>query len=299
MKTEFIVPKGADRNGRIFLGGCVAIALMATFLLTPAMVLAAGPAGSGVKSNVVTFESIPGSTAMRVILTAKAAERLGIETGKVSVEPIIRKQVVGGLLIPPVEKQPELKPAIGVFGGFERIGMGNDPERKAVATRATTPPAGDVWVLVTLSWAEWERLAKNKPARLFPLDTRGKLEKEILAKPSGMPPLDDMKRSMLWVYYVVPGKYHGLEPNTRMRVELELSGNNEKHKVVPYSAVYYDGKSDAWVYVNTKPLVFERQRIAVKRVEGDLAVLSEGPPVGTAVVTVGAALLYGAEIFGK
>jgi hypothetical protein len=46
-------------------------------------------------------------------------------------------------------------------------------------------------------------------------------------------------------------------------------------------------------------LTFERQRIGVERVTGDLAVLSEGPPVGTSVVTVGAALLYGAEIFRK
>jgi hypothetical protein len=37
----------------------------------------------------------------------------------------------------------------------------------------------------------------------------------------------------------------------------------------------------------------------VERVVGDLAVLSDGPPVGTPVVTVGAALLYGTEIFGK
>jgi hypothetical protein len=63
--------------------------------------------------------------------------------------------------------------------------------------------------------------------------------------------------------------------------------------------VYYDGKGAPWVYVNAKPLTFERQRIGVERVTGDLAVLSEGPPVGTSVVTVGAALLYGAEIFRK
>jgi hypothetical protein len=46
-------------------------------------------------------------------------------------------------------------------------------------------------------------------------------------------------------------------------------------------------------------LTFERQRIGIERIVGDLAVLSEGPPVGTPVVTVGAALLYGAEIFKK
>jgi hypothetical protein len=173
------------------------------------------------------------------------------------------------------------------------------PPLPRVAPRSTSPAAEVVWVLVTLSPAEWERLAKDKPARLLPLATRDTSEKDIFARPSGMEPLEDMKRAMLSLYYVVPGKDHGLTVNKRMRVELQLSGSNEKKKVVPYSAVYYDAKGDVWVYVNTKPLVFERRRVGVERVVGDLAVLSDGPPVGTQVVTVGAALLYGTEIFGK
>lgn len=142
-------------------------------------------------------------------------------------------------------------------------------------------------------------MAKDKPARLQALFTRDKLDGVVLAQPSGMVPVEDAKRLMLTLYYRVPGKDHGLTLNSRMRVELQVSGNEDKQKVVPYSAVYYDGKGAAWVYVNTKPLAFERQRIGVERVVGDLAVLSDGPPVGTPVVTVGASLLYGAEIFGK
>ena len=64
---------------------------------------------------------------------------------------------------------------------------------------------------------------------------------------------------------------------------------------MPYSAVYYDAKGAPWVYVNTQPLTFERQRITVERVVGDMAVLSDGPPLGTPVVITGAPLLYGAE----
>ncbi len=78
-----------------------------------------------------------------------------------------------------------------------------------------------------------------------------------------------------------------------------MMGVEEKQKVVPYSAVYYDGKGTPWVYVTGKPLVYERQRVAIERVAGDLAVLSEGPAVGTAVVSVGASMLFGTEIFGK
>jgi hypothetical protein len=114
-----------------------------------------------------------------------------------------------------------------------------------------------------------------------------------------MAPQEDTKRTMLTMYYVVPGKDHGLTMNSRVRVELPTAGMEEKQKVVPYSAVYYDGKGAAWVYVNTKPLTFERQRIGVDRVVGDLAVLSDGPPTGTPIVTVGAPMLFGTEIFGK
>jgi hypothetical protein len=104
---------------------------------------------------------------------------------------------------------------------------------------------------------------------------------------------------MLTLYYVLPGRDHGLALNKRTRVELQLSGSDGKQKVVPYSAIYYDPRGDAWVYVNIQPLVFERRRVVVERIGGDLAALSNGPAVGSAVVTVGAALLYGAEIFGR
>ena len=84
-----------------------------------------------------------------------------------------------------------------------------------------------------------------------------------------------------------------------MRVELQLAGPADKQKVVPYNALYYDSKGQPWVYVSPQPLTYERQRVTVQRVVGQQAVISDGPPVGTAVVTVGAALLYGTEIFGK
>lgn len=66
-------------------------------------------------------------------------------------------------------------------------------------------------------------------------------------------------------------------------------------KVVPYSAVIYDVHGDAWVYTNPSPLTFVRASITVDSITGDVAVLSKGPPAGTAVVTVGASELYGTE----
>jgi hypothetical protein len=66
-------------------------------------------------------------------------------------------------------------------------------------------------------------------------------------------------------------------------------------KVLPYSAVLYAANGDTWTYTNPEPLVFVRQKISIDRVDGESAVLSDGPDVGTKVVTVGAAELIGTE----
>ena len=68
---------------------------------------------------------------------------------------------------------------------------------------------------------------------------------------------------------------------------------------LPYSAVIYDAEGNAWTYVAEQPLVFVREPVTVDNVLpndfGGLAVLSQGPPVGTSVVSVGVAELFGTE----
>jgi hypothetical protein len=66
-------------------------------------------------------------------------------------------------------------------------------------------------------------------------------------------------------------------------------------KVVPYAAVFYDLNGKTWVYMNSEPLTYVRASISVDSIDGDLAVLSGGPPSGTEVVTVGSPELYGTE----
>lgn len=240
-------------------------------LLVAGQVMAAG--GSTTDSyttggdSPVTLEDVSGSTVKRITLSARAAERLGIETASVTEEQIIRTQIVGGVVTRPPEGR-----------------LGSDQDRK--------------WIRIALSPGEWDRLARDRPARLLPLVVGGRLAEEILAEPSGLEPVEDRKSAMLLLYYTAP-RDSGLQPDDRMRVELELSGGERIEKVVPYSAIYYDSRGDAWVYVNTENLVFQRQVVTIDSIVGDLVVLTEGPPLGTTVVTVGAALLYGTEVFGK
>ncbi len=69
----------------------------------------------------------------------------------------------------------------------------------------------------------------------------------------------------------------------------------KQRSVIPYSAILYDAKGDTWVYVNPEPQTYIRERVTVEFIEGDQAVLTKGPAEGSAVVTVGAAELYGTE----
>lgn len=71
-----------------------------------------------------------------------------------------------------------------------------------------------------------------------------------------------------------------------------------RRTVIPYSAVLYDANGDTWVYTNPEPLVFVRHPVSIDFIDGDDAVLLDGPSSGTEIVTVGGAQLFGAELFG-
>jgi hypothetical protein len=64
---------------------------------------------------------------------------------------------------------------------------------------------------------------------------------------------------------------------------------------VPYSALFYETDGGVWVYEAEGPLSFVRHQVVVDAIEGDQAVLTNGPPVGAQVVTVGVPELYGIE----
>jgi len=70
---------------------------------------------------------------------------------------------------------------------------------------------------------------------------------------------------------------------------------SETSTVVPLAAVVYDRDGSTWVYTVEAPLTYVRERVTLGDVDGDVALLEDGPPAGTEVVTVGAAELLGSE----
>lgn len=84
-----------------------------------------------------------------------------------------------------------------------------------------------------------------------------------------------------------------LDIQTAVVQDTEIKGI--QYKVIPYAAILYDVQGDTWVYTNPEPLTFVRTPVTVDYIEGNQAVLLEGPSSGSNVVIVGAEELYGSE----
>src|SRR5213593_936189 len=62
----------------------------------------------------------------------------------------------------------------------------------------------------------------------------------------------------------------------------DMMVNGTQRRVLPYAAVLYDTEGNTWTYTSPEPLVFVRHSIKVDFIDGELAVLSDGPPAGSA-----------------
>jgi hypothetical protein len=68
-----------------------------------------------------------------------------------------------------------------------------------------------------------------------------------------------------------------------------------RKEIMPYAALIYDADGNTYVYTAPEPLTYVRQEIDIDHYDGDSVVLSDGPPAGTEVVTVGVDEVYGTE----
>jgi uncharacterized secreted protein with C-terminal beta-propeller domain len=81
------------------------------------------------------------------------------------------------------------------------------------------------------------------------------------------------------------------------RIDLQTSpvAEREGTKVVPYEAIVYDASGETYVYTTTAARTYMRSPVTVFVIDGEDAVLTDGPDVGTEVVTIGTAELFGVE----
>ena len=266
---------------------------MVVILIVAALQLTAcvrNPVATTKSVPAAKMESIEGTDLHRVVLTEKAAERLDIQTAPVRAEQLTRMRRVGGRVVAlPVDSTMKTASASGTA---------------TVGVRATADPS-QVRVLLRLSKSDLNKVDRSQPARVQPLagddDEDRDDEGGLTAEPDddfddpGDPAETDPEEDVASLYYTVNGTNHGLTPGQPVFVEVSLSDNGTQRKIVPFAAVIYGLHGETWVYTNPEPLVFVRQPVTVDYVEDDLAVLSEGPPAGAQVVTVGGAELFGVE----
>ena len=113
----------------------------------------AAPASTAAaKNTAVKFETIAGQSQKRITLSAKAVERLGIQTGAVGQEVVVRRQTVSGMVVypqgsvtPTSPGTPAARDAAG-FGGFGAATPGAAGPIKTIAlgSPATAATLGNV-----------------------------------------------------------------------------------------------------------------------------------------------------------
>lgn len=84
-------------------------------------------------------------------------------------------------------------------------------------------------------------------------------------------------------------------------LKTEIVRGTEEEKVIPYSALLYEADGGhTYVFTNPEGRSYKRGEVKVIRIDADRVFLSEGPPLGSRVVTQGLAQVHGAELeFGK
>jgi len=151
-----------------------------------------------------------------------------------------------------------------------------------------------LWVEVPLYVGDVDRIDRTAPASLSSLGTTA-APSVVAAQPVSAPPVGEASTATARLFYEIDNAGQRLTPGQRVAMRLPLLAQNEARLVAPYAAVVHDVLGGAWVYAARGPNEFERVRVEVERVQGDLAVLSRGPKAGTPLVIEGTAELFGTE----
>jgi hypothetical protein len=227
------------------------------------------------------------SSAKRVVLDANDASRIGVQTVRVREEKVVRRVVVLGK----VEDEPtdnaatdagELAPTAVTELAQNDASSINDVQIRVLLDKNSADDADD----------DADQYDDEDDAEIVAPGDEDEDETPVRAK---RVLIQGGAAAPNTLYFKVKSGTKGLQAGQNVGVRLAQPGSKTPKKVVPYSAILYDLTGDTWVYTNPEPSVFVRERVDIERIDEDLAVLNTGPAVGTQVVTIGAAELYGAE----
>lgn len=174
--------------------------------------------------------------------------------------------------------------------------------RNVSALPGQTVPAGaplfevvnldTVWVRVPVYVGDRDEL-RTDGASVGPLNAppgaKGRTSAPVPAPPAANPVSGTVD-----LFFAVPNTEQQWIPGQRVAVSLALKEPADA-LTVPWSAVLYDYFGGTWVYVKTADRTYSRERVLVRFVSGETAVLEDGPAPGKQVVATGAAELFGTE----
>jgi len=150
-----------------------------------------------------------------------------------------------------------------------------------------------VWIKVPVYVGDLSDIDSNRPARVHSLGDFAAIE-AINAAPVKASFIADPQSATADIFYELPNKDSSYIPGQKVSVTVPLKVI-EQTLVVPYSSILFDMYGGAWVYENIQTNKYVRQRVELRYVLGELAVLSRGPAVGAKIVSAGAAELFGTE----
>jgi len=152
-----------------------------------------------------------------------------------------------------------------------------------------------LWVRVPLFAGEAAEVQRSGEAVVKVLGEELASASVYRGLPVTAPPTADPIAASVDLYYAVEGNDGQLRPGQRVSVDVPLTTSGRRELAIPFTAVVHDIQGGAWVYERTDSITFVRRRVEVARIANGTAILARGPAVGTAIVTAGAAELFGVE----
>jgi RND family efflux transporter MFP subunit len=150
-----------------------------------------------------------------------------------------------------------------------------------------------LWVRVPVFVGDADQLDDKQDATITDLTAKPGMT-GVTATPVLAPPTANPQAATVDLYYELDNERGRHRPGERVAAQIQMQGSADS-LTVPWSAIIYDVYGGTWVYEQTGEHTFVRQRVILRRVQNDLAVLDAGPPPGTKVVIAGAAELFGTE----
>jgi RND family efflux transporter MFP subunit len=181
-------------------------------------------------------------------------------------------------------------PTDGLLRTVSALAEQNVPSGAALFEVVNLDP---VWVRAPVFVGEAADLAADAAA-IGPLAARPGAATQP-ARAISAPPSANPLAGTVDLFFTLPNTDGKLRPGERVGVTIRLKDAADS-LTVPWSAVIHDIHGGTWVYEQTAAHTFVRRRVQVRHVQNETAVLASGPPAGAAVVTVGAAELFGTEV---